>query len=176
MDIVIALLQHYSFDLGGHTVNELIQVWSKYDANWVRLAIIESLYQGRYKAVSVSQILSFWQRKGESCCRFNHEFERLVCGDFVFSLPKLPRNAVQPRVITPIKVTAPSQSPVKPRPRLESTTYKSAVKNMNLLAESSLFVDKLKSMCSSTYATSPLLTEIPLTGELSLASSVFTDD
>lgn len=80
-DFAASLLIHYSFDLGGYPAKELIAVWlNNYSASWVRCAVIEALYQGRYKAVSVEQILAFWQRRGLALYHFNHEFERLVCG------------------------------------------------------------------------------------------------
>jgi len=81
-DSAVALLLHYIFDLGGHNARELVERWLRfYPANWVRLAAIEALYQGRYKAVSVEQILGIWQRRGQIQPHFNCEFERLVCGN-----------------------------------------------------------------------------------------------
>lgn len=81
-ELAVALLIHYSFDLRGYTADEIINYWlNHYPANWVLLAVIESLYQGRYKAISVEQILSIWHRRGQAAYHFNHEFERLVCGD-----------------------------------------------------------------------------------------------
>ena len=86
-DFVVALLIHYSFDRGGYTAAELVERWLKdYPVNWVRLAMIEALYQGRYKAISVEQILSFWSRRGQALHHFNHEFERLICGNFFQTL------------------------------------------------------------------------------------------
>lgn len=86
-DFAVALLIHYSFDLGGYTAQQLIDHWlNDFSANWICCAVIESLYQGRYKAVSVEQILAFWRRRGEASYRFNHEFERLICGN----LPQTP--------------------------------------------------------------------------------------
>ena len=77
------LLIRYSFDISDWPVDQLIAHWlDRYQANWVRLAVIEALYQGRYKAVSVEQILAFWQRRGQPLYHFNHEFERLVCSRF----------------------------------------------------------------------------------------------
>ena len=74
-----ALLGHYGFELGGYTAQELVAMWlDRYRANWVRLAAIEALYQGRYKAVSVGQILATWTRRGRPIYHFNHEFERLI--------------------------------------------------------------------------------------------------
>lgn len=87
-DLAAALLIHYSFDLGSYSASELIDLWLKdFSARWVCSAVIESLYQGRYKAISVEQILAFWQRRGLALYHFNHEFERLVCGN-------LPQNLV----------------------------------------------------------------------------------
>lgn len=81
-DLAAALLIHYSFDLGSYSASELIDLWLKdFSARWVCSAVIESLYQGRYKAISVEQILAFWQRRGLALYHFNHEFERLVCGN-----------------------------------------------------------------------------------------------
>ncbi len=87
----VALLIHYSFDLGGQNTEQLIGQWlNDYPANWVRLAVIEALYQGRYKAVSVSQILSCWQRRNQPLYHFNHEFERLVSNKFPQNLTAKP--------------------------------------------------------------------------------------
>ncbi len=75
----IALLSHYGFELRGYTAKELVDLWLKhYSAHWVRLGVIEALYQGRYKAISVDQILAVWARRGQPIYRFTHEFERLI--------------------------------------------------------------------------------------------------
>lgn len=86
-DVAVALLIHYSFDQGGYTAGELIDRWlNDYPANWVRLAVIEALYQGRYKAISVEQILAFWNRREQAVYHFNREFERLICGNVFHTL------------------------------------------------------------------------------------------
>ena len=78
-----ALLIHYDFELGGETAEKLVENWIKlYPAFWLRLAIVESLYQGRYKAISVEHILNFWQRREEPIFHFNPEFARLICSNF----------------------------------------------------------------------------------------------
>lgn len=60
-DLAVVLLTHYSFDLGGYNVQEIVNQWqAHYPVNWLHLAVIEALYQGRYKAFSVQQILSMW--------------------------------------------------------------------------------------------------------------------
>jgi hypothetical protein len=79
----VDLLVHYGFDLSGKKAEKLAGEWlTKYPHHWLRLAVVEALYQGRYKAVSVGQILSMWQRMGQPLYHFNHEFERLVCSNF----------------------------------------------------------------------------------------------
>lgn len=204
MEIAISLLQHYSFDLGGYTIKDLTRAWSSFKPEWVRQAVIESLFQGRYKAVSVNQILHLWERKGEPNCRYNHEFERLVCGDVAviyedrifytsprtstretaiaeipafatiaesdlpLPFPRRPMlgsakisqvatyvNPAQPkpqrypsRLTTPAGTTAAAKVyPTTSNPEY-SEVYQSAYENMTLLAESSMFVDKLRAMCS----------------------------
>jgi len=200
MEIAIALLQHYSFDLGGYTINDLTRAWGGFKPEWVRQAVIESLFQGRYKVVSVNQILHLWERKGEPNCRYNHEFERLVCGDVaviyedrIFYTPprtssreaaiaevdllhttknqspandfprrgmlgglKIPQDLAktqkQPekypeRTLVTSGTTKPSKTYPTPSKAAYSETYLSAYENMTLLAESSMFVDKLRSMC-----------------------------
>ncbi len=75
------LLQHYSFELAGYPLVQQIEIWiDHYPVEWLPFAIIEALYQGRYKAFSVEQILNLWQRRGQPVHHFNHEFERLICG------------------------------------------------------------------------------------------------
>uniref|UniRef100_A0A832M5A5 Uncharacterized protein n=1 Tax=Oscillatoriales cyanobacterium SpSt-402 TaxID=2282168 RepID=A0A832M5A5_9CYAN len=81
------LLRHYSFELGQYGLAQQIEIWLEYyPSPWLPTAIIEALYQGRYKAISVEQILNLWQRRGHPVYHFNHEFERLVCGN----LPRPP--------------------------------------------------------------------------------------
>ncbi|MFQ4141818.1 hypothetical protein [Chlorogloeopsis sp. ULAP02] len=82
-DLAIALLIHYSFDLSGYGATELVERWqNQFPDGWLHLAVIEALYQGRYKAISVQQILTLWQRRDQPSFHFNMEFERLICGKF----------------------------------------------------------------------------------------------
>ncbi|MEO0934911.1 MAG: hypothetical protein AAFY21_14495 [Cyanobacteria bacterium J06641_2] len=79
-NLAVSLLTHYSFDLGGYSASELVKRWeNQYPSNWVHLAIIEALYQGRYKAVSAQQILTLWLKRNHPSYHFNMEFERLIC-------------------------------------------------------------------------------------------------
>ena len=97
IDLAIALLTHYSFDLGGYKATELVMRWQdQFPFNWLHLAVVEALYQGRYKAVSAQQILTMWQRRGQPTFHFNMEFERLICSKFPESLTPLPNVATTP--------------------------------------------------------------------------------
>jgi hypothetical protein len=83
----VSLLHHYGFELDGYTIAQLLLAWQEqYPTAWIRLATIEALYQGRYKAISVEQILALWQRRSQPLYHFNHEFERLVCDNLPESL------------------------------------------------------------------------------------------
>lgn len=77
------LLQEYSFDMGGFEAGALVAIWQERlgaDPTWIRAAVLEALYQGRYKAFSVEQILQGWKRRGHPVRHFNSEFERVVFG------------------------------------------------------------------------------------------------
>jgi hypothetical protein len=156
MDFVFALLQYYGFDLSDYSIEELTKLWCEYDPAWVRLAIIEALYRGRYKAVSVDQILVFWQRRGEPYCLFTREFERLVCSGFTplmpAGLPSKVTYASNRTATTPERrsQTEPTPTTQLKSPQLSSPAHQTAMQQMGLLADSSLFVDKLKAMCQES--------------------------
>ncbi|WGV28371.1 hypothetical protein [Halotia branconii] len=96
-ELAAALLVHYSFDLSGHSASELVNRWqNQYPIDWLHLAVIEALYQGRYKGVSVQQILAFWLRRGQATYHFNMEFERLICSKFPESLTAMAAPALPP--------------------------------------------------------------------------------
>ncbi|HIK32021.1 MAG TPA: hypothetical protein IGS31_11865 [Oscillatoriales cyanobacterium M4454_W2019_049] len=98
----VALLNYY-FELGNASADVLFEEWlDRYPASWIRLAIIESLYQGRYKAISVSQILEVWQRRHQVFQHFNYDFECLVCNN-------LPGNASEASAADSPADTAPTE-------------------------------------------------------------------
>ncbi|NEP18061.1 MAG: hypothetical protein F6J97_14335 [Leptolyngbya sp. SIO4C1] len=75
----LKLLQGYSFELGWYSAESQVLEWlDSYRAAWIRDAIIEALYQGRYKAISVKQILSLWSRRGQPVRHFTPEFEQVI--------------------------------------------------------------------------------------------------
>jgi hypothetical protein len=78
---IAMLMVRYSFDLGGQSTEHWIDQWlDQYPVLWLHGAVVEALYQGRYKAVSVWQILDLWRRRGKPLRHFSHEFERMVSG------------------------------------------------------------------------------------------------
>ncbi|NER85199.1 MAG: hypothetical protein F6K42_37990 [Leptolyngbya sp. SIO1D8] len=77
------LLREYSFELGGYRPGELVAIWRDRlgaEPSWIRSAVVEALYQGRYKAWSVEQILQGWKRRGHPTRHYDHDFERVVFG------------------------------------------------------------------------------------------------
>lgn len=74
------LLRQYGFDLDGASVEATLDRWLRhFSPRWIRLALIEALYLGRYKAISVEQILELWQRREQPIYHFNSEFEAIIC-------------------------------------------------------------------------------------------------
>ncbi|XFA72963.1 hypothetical protein RYO59_001198 [Thermosynechococcaceae cyanobacterium Okahandja] len=74
------LLRQYGFDLDGASVEAILDRWLRhFPPRWIRLALIEALYLGRYKAISVEQILELWQRREQPIYHFNSEFEAIIC-------------------------------------------------------------------------------------------------
>ncbi|MBI4781369.1 MAG: hypothetical protein HY785_08575 [Oscillatoriophycideae cyanobacterium NC_groundwater_1537_Pr4_S-0.65um_50_18] len=103
---VAELLKRFSFDLNGFTAEQLAFTWlAQYPDHWVCLSLVEALYQGRYKAISVEQILRFWQRRGQPLYHFNHEFERIIRGRFS-------RNLLT--YSSPASLSTPSPKPLTP--------------------------------------------------------------
>ncbi len=78
---VVALIVRYGFDLGGQSAAAVVRAWScKYDPSFLSLAVIESLHLGRYKVVSIEQVLNGWQRRGQATPHFSPEFAKMISG------------------------------------------------------------------------------------------------
>jgi hypothetical protein len=74
------LLRYYSFEMGSKDLELQLYDWlMHFPAAWIAAAVIEALYQGRYKGVSVEQILRFWQRRQQPQMLYGYDFEQLVC-------------------------------------------------------------------------------------------------
>ena len=121
-----SLIDSYAFDLGCDNSERLFESWlDLYHASWIRLATIEALYLGRYKAISVEHILNVWLRIGTPNPHFTYEFERLICrklpkhlsdlSDLTASATKSPvvssyesQPEVEPEVVTVVDTTSDS--------------------------------------------------------------------
>lgn len=83
----VSLLTAYGFDLRGLAPVQVINRWREdFSALWIRLAVIEALYLGRYKAISVEHLLKFWNKKGQPNLHFSADFERMVSHNLSRSL------------------------------------------------------------------------------------------
>ena len=98
---IIHLLNHYSFDSEQRPMSFVVAgLIGYYPLNWILEAIVEALYQGRYKTISVEQILIIWQRRGRPLHHFNGEFERIVCGQLLDAASDAPMTASQDSLST----------------------------------------------------------------------------
>ena len=78
-NFIAIVINLYGLELDDHQVDTLVVSWlQKYDRNWIIKAIVESLYRGRYKIVSVDNILRDWQRLGRPRYNFTPEYEREI--------------------------------------------------------------------------------------------------
>lgn len=104
----LSLIDSYDFDLKGKDTDKLLQSWLKlYQASWIKMATIEALYLGRYKAISIEQILNVWLRMGSPNPHFTYEFERLICR-------KLPKHLSDLADLTTNDEPEPRQQAVSP--------------------------------------------------------------
>ncbi len=77
------LLENYRFEMGHHDARQWVSLWLEfYRPSWIRDAVVEALYQGRYKSVSVRQILELWHRRGQPIRHATYEFEAAICREF----------------------------------------------------------------------------------------------
>ncbi|MBD2106012.1 hypothetical protein [Nodosilinea sp. FACHB-13] len=78
---IYQLLTSYSFEAEDYPTKAVIAGWlEEFGPVWVSHAITEALYQGRYKVISIDQILKLWQRRGQPIRHFNREFESIILG------------------------------------------------------------------------------------------------
>jgi hypothetical protein len=117
-NFIAIVIDLYGLELDGHQVDILVATWLKqYDNNWIIKAIVESLYRGRYKIVSVDHILRDWQRLGRPRYNFTPEYEREILQNLpaVIDLPSDPVPPVESSV-----EPAATYCPVVPRSRQDS--------------------------------------------------------
>ncbi|NJL99285.1 MAG: hypothetical protein HC924_10985 [Synechococcaceae cyanobacterium SM2_3_2] len=68
-------LSRYSFDHGEMKLPTQVAIWQQdFAPDWIPAAILEALFQGRYKLASIHQILLMWRRRGIPRLSFDHDF------------------------------------------------------------------------------------------------------
>ncbi len=96
----ITLIKSFSLELEQYSPESQVLYWlNQYRAAWIRDAIIEAVYQGRYKVISVEHILSIWQRRGQPVCHFTSGFEQVIAAQLGTPLhlsPSMMSHAKQP--------------------------------------------------------------------------------
>ena len=113
------LLKDYSSLMVDAQVTEaVVEQWlQEFDLVWISHAVTEALYQGRYKLVSIEQILRLWQRRGHPIRHFNREFETLILGQTLLCCPEAPDPEVSKTLLPPnsflaIRLPIPSACPI----------------------------------------------------------------
>lgn len=81
MDMPTFLI-HYGFELATWEAGAWIEDWhQRFPVDWIPVALLEALYQGRYKAASVEQLLLMWRRRGQPRVSFTAEFSARIWPD-----------------------------------------------------------------------------------------------
>ena len=123
-----SLIDSYAFDLGRDDAEKLLKYWlGVYHASWIRLATIEALYLGRYKAISIEHILSVWLRIGTPNPHFTYEFERLICR-------KLPKHLSDLSDLTASATKTTAVNLSQPKPQIRPQTLASMEQERDELA------------------------------------------
>ena len=146
------MLNHYSFELCDQSREQVIHSWlERYPTKWVAAAIVEAIYQGRYKTTSVNRILLAWQFRGQPLYHFDCEFADLICREV------LGQSAIQDhKFLSDSTVEKPkSQMPtvqmpvVQPLPPVSTTefvpTRPSSISKKMAISQSIKLVTKLQS-------------------------------
>ncbi|HEY9647829.1 MAG TPA: DnaD domain protein [Chroococcidiopsis sp.] len=91
MASVSALLSYYSFDVAADEIDSIVKEWlDNYSPKWVIAAVVEAIFQGRYKIASVDTILLNWYLNGQPQHHFDNEFADLVCSKLFKAVPDDP--------------------------------------------------------------------------------------
>ncbi len=146
---IATILNQYRFEMRGYKAQELIDRWlPTYSLNWIRMAILEALYQGRYKVISVEEILKIWHRRGHPTFHFTGEFERLVCKNLPDSQLNGKKTAVVPEQ-EKVNILSTTLERPYPEPQAGKTDNNGTVamgKDSLFNLETSLFDDPRKGM------------------------------
>ncbi len=129
----ITLIKSFNLELEEYGPESQVLYWlNKYRALWIRDAIIEAVYQGRYKVISVEHILTIWQRRGQPVRHFTSGFEQVIAAQLGTSL-RLSTTMMSPLAApagAPMDTATSSSPPIyngldigdRPSPRLSSNS------------------------------------------------------
>lgn len=166
---IATILNQYRFEMRGYKAQELIERWLPiYSLNWIRMAILEALYQGRYKVISVEEILKIWHRRGHPTFHFTGEFERLVCKNLLDSQLNGKKTVVIPKQekVNILSTTLEQPYPEPAAGKTDSNGTVATTKDSLLNLETSLFDDPRQGMSNVEQLLSQLTTETPKFPEL----------
>jgi hypothetical protein len=152
---IISLMNSYSFDTNQRNTEELVQEWLKnYDLHWIYLATIEALYLGRYKAVSIEQIMYGWSRKGQPTTHFGGDFERVICRKLPRHLSAFNSIEEEKSIIGDLDLTSSTNAnplistQVTPFPAAKKT-HNQGIETFQPLPDASSFFQKLKALADN---------------------------
>jgi len=121
-------LERYGFELEGQAGQVWVERWSKqFPTSWIPAALLEALYQGRYKAASVEQILRLWQRRGAPHLTFPLEISQ--------SLWREQQEQIRSLVSTAARSFARPSSPLPAPPRRGSLFSGESAISLDLLLD-----------------------------------------
>lgn len=119
--VTLSLLKSYSFDTSNESLVDLIYQWlNLYSGKWVIAATLEAIYQGRYKAASVTRILEYWSLKGCPTHHFDYDFADIVykkliqfdtCENTTHSIKVLTTMNASDSLSPALQIMQPSSSP-----------------------------------------------------------------
>lgn len=147
--LIEVLIKNYGFELDGETPETIAVRWlEEYEASWIRLALIEALYLGRYKGISVEQILNLWCRRGQPKFHFTHEFEQLICRRLPKALREFSLAATERGKISASVSPAPKPEP-DAETKAEEETPPLSINRFTPLLDRSQVYSKLKAVANS---------------------------
>lgn len=128
----ITLIKSFSLDLDEYGPESQVLYWlNKYRAAWIRDAIIEAIYQGRYKIISVQHILTIWQRRGQPLRHFTSGFEQALITQLTphlsTSIPPLVSQSVSSSGPLNDADAASWSMPIVPNPKVSKIMVESSV-------------------------------------------------
>ncbi|WP_287127738.1 hypothetical protein [Candidatus Cyanaurora vandensis] len=93
---LLQTLGAYGFEGLDDTTSQLLCDWSEeFPETWPILAVVEAVHQGRYKVLSIQQILRCWQRRGQPRINFDRNFQRQILEEsWEPIVPPIPRAVI----------------------------------------------------------------------------------